>query len=431
MAETCSSNNSNGCSACGPSLSVWSIVESATPPVQGFGCLNGDPLEDQFEVYKSKFTEMTESSTSSNDSSNFWDHHKFNSSSNSSINSSQIYEYIISPYGSILVGLRSSSNSRYQAAGGGGGSVTPFEGGPVVYCGLFSLNASNTNYFNRTLQIACDSDTGNEYLINIDSGESRTINAGCGGWCFRGQCSPDCDTACQDPGIYNESTDPGSFTSASAEIVSCTEAISSIQSDNSSQIAACMENCPPSCCNVDYLDGQRMTATSSDSNASMSLSGLTNKDFFYGLAKQSVDTKTGISKENKPRNCKEDLCGSGGKDDCWGTGGNLYLPSKPTAIKALIKIAAPKEEFDKEYKSVSGKGIFYIPSEEDIEEGRTPCCNDDFSGTVVKEQGYGISAGPTFKEDYYAADGGEVTNESLEDEQLSYCYTIDNISFLD
>ena len=63
--------------------------------------------------------------------------------------------------------------------------------------------------------------------------------------------------------------------------------------------------------------------------------------------------------------------------------------------------------------------------------GKTPCCDDDFDGTVVKEQGYSLSTGSTFKEDYYAADGGEVTNESLEDEQLSYCYTIDNISFFD
>jgi hypothetical protein len=127
-------------------------------------------------------------------------------------------------------------------------------------------------------------------------------------------------------------------------------------------------------------------------------------------------------------------CGDGKKDDCWGGFGGFSVVDPSTTIsKAALKIGVIKEGFDKEYKSVSGKVKFYIPTEQDIEEGRTPCCNDDFSGTVVKETGYSLG-GSDFKEgQYLATDIGELSNKQFTayvGEFISVCVTIDSVSFI-
>jgi len=161
----------------------------------------------------------------------------------------------------------------------------------------------------------------------------------------------------------------------------------------------------------------------------------------YALVQSSVSTKIKIYENNQPHNCAEAICGDGGKDDCWGGAGSFQIAdnnlddpaaTSTTAQKLKFKIGTRKEEFNKEYKSVSGKIKFYIQSEKDAEEGRTPCCNDDFSGTVVKEQDYSISAGETFKNDYFASDAGDFDNndQSQVGKTINICYTIKNVSFI-
>ena len=158
-------------------------------------------------------------------------------------------------------------------------------------------------------------------------------------------------------------------------------------------------------------------------------------NFFYNIAKQIVNIKIQILEENKPQNCNEGTCGEG-KDACWGSASSFSITdnnlddsnaASTTAQKLKFKIAASKQGFDKTYKSVSGKVKFYYGGTG----GKTPCCDDDFDGTVVKETGYSISAGSTFKNDYFASDAGDFDNDdqSHVGETISICYTVDNISF--
>jgi hypothetical protein len=125
-------------------------------------------------------------------------------------------------------------------------------------------------------------------------------------------------------------------------------------------------------------------------------------------------------------------CGEGGKDDCWGGFGSFTFADPTVTIsRAALKIAVIKEGFNKKYKSVGGTVKFYIPSEQDIEEGRTPCCNDDFSGTVVKEVGYSLG-GSSFKEgQYLATDIGELSGSSGPAGQTAVaCIEIKSVSFI-
>jgi hypothetical protein len=162
-----------------------------------------------------------------------------------------------------------------------------------------------------------------------------------------------------------------------------------------------------------------------------------NLQFFYGLAQSSASKKADILKDNKPQNCAGTTCGEG-KDACWAlytgpyffiTDNNLDDPNanSTTAQKLKFKVATIKEGFDKTYKSVSGKVKFYYGGTD----GKTPCCNDDFDGTVVKEGGYSISAGSTFKDYLLASDGVDLDNsdQSAVGQNIYVCTTIDNISF--
>ena len=125
-------------------------------------------------------------------------------------------------------------------------------------------------------------------------------------------------------------------------------------------------------------------------------------------------------------------CGDGKKDDCWG-GFSSFTISNPTVTisKAALKIGVIKEEFNKKYKSVGGTVKFYIPSEQDIEDGRTPCCNDNFSGTVVTSMSFSLG-GSSFKEgQYLATDIGELSNSSgTVGQTIVACITINRVSFI-
>jgi hypothetical protein len=187
--------------------------------------------------------------------------------------------------------------------------------------------------------------------------------------------------------------------------------------------------CDPCCSTGDKKQCNATTTTSINDKRDLS--------FFYNLCQSSVSTKIGILEANQPQNCDGTTCGEG-KDACWGGGGcfgisdnNLDDPNaaSTTAQKLKFKIATIKEGFDKKYKSVSGKVKFYYGGTD----GKTPCCDDDFDGTVVKEAGYSISSGSsTFKNDYLASDAGDFDNndQTHVGETICPCITIDNVSLI-
>lgn len=160
--------------------------------------------------------------------------------------------------------------------------------------------------------------------------------------------------------------------------------------------------------------------------------------FIYSsLCEPSATTKIGILTDNQSQNCDGAKCGDGGKDDCWGDASSFLIADNnlddpeantTTSQKLKFKIGTLKEGFDKTYKSVSGTVKFYYGGEG----GKTPCCDDDFDGTVVKETGYSISAGSEFKSDYLASDAGDFDNndQSHVGETIDICYTVDNVSFI-
>jgi hypothetical protein len=149
----------------------------------------------------------------------------------------------------------------------------------------------------------------------------------------------------------------------------------------------------------------------------------------YDKPESIVDKQISKLKTNNlPAGCN---CGEG-KDACWGAFSSFTIANPTVTIsKAALKIGVIKEGFNKEYKSVGGTVKFYIPSSEDVEEDRTPCCSDDFSGTVVKEVGYSLG-GSDFKEGaFLATDIGELSNTSGPVGGIVVaCITIDDVSFI-
>lgn len=171
-------------------------------------------------------------------------------------------------------------------------------------------------------------------------------------------------------------------------------------------------------------------------NMTTTISDIKNLSFFYDLCKSSVSTKISILESNNPQNCAQDTCGEG-RDACWVAAGgfsiadnNLDDPnaSSTTSQKLKFKIAAPKEGFSKTYKSISGRVIFYYGGTG----GKTPCCDNDFDGTIAEERSYSISASSIFKDNYFAVDCGEFDNDdqSLVGETINICYTVDKIQFI-
>jgi hypothetical protein len=142
-----------------------------------------------------------------------------------------------------------------------------------------------------------------------------------------------------------------------------------------------------------------------------------------------------------PKNCCKCGGAEGDKDSCWGSFSDFVPPDvafqgKPRRVDEL-RVIVDKIMFDEgEYKSISGKVYFYFGGG-----GETPCCQDCggpecFSGTIVDDKPYSISAGNTMRIDdtlYYYLDIGNLDSSSLQayaEESIDACVTIDNISFI-
>lgn len=178
-----------------------------------------------------------------------------------------------------------------------------------------------------------------------------------------------------------------------------------------------------------YGDMGRATTTTSNTET---YSEPIDDNVLLGLASGSVSKKIRIFENNESQNCDGDKCGTGEKDDCWSTG-SFGIVEKPSVCRAKYKVYVEKEPFKKSYKSISGQLILYIPSEQDIEQGRTPCCNDDFSGTILQTNGFSINGSQTFKKDYVSSDAGNSDSSSFQNhigEGVGICIKITAVSFL-
>jgi hypothetical protein len=378
MAESCSSNIPNGCQVCGPGLVLFQLSASTSQNMVGKGCLNGDNPSPK-KVY---FSESSNASFNYNGSDNIID---------LSVNDTASYVYtenitcFIDVYGVIICTSTLSSNNSYS------------DNYHDKYNG--SSSAGSINCSKAPRKSSCEPDPETKCYLGGDCAKNPEFGCPDGpeGWnCLQETC--------------NDSLSCTSHTRSGSE-----------SSSISNQFY--------------YAQG------SGSYSFRRTISSTKNLSYFYDLCKSSVSTKISILTNNKPQNCAKTKCGDGGKDDCWGgaacfgiVDNNLDDPNatSTTSQKLKFKIGILKKEFNEEYKSVSGKIKFYIQSEKDAEEGRTPCCNDDFSGTVVKEQDYSISAGETFKNDYFASDAGDFDNndQSLVGKTINICYTIDKVSFI-
>lgn len=302
-----------------------------------------------------------------------------------------------------------------ETAGGGGSSsesaLYNYEIDVFGNIAIYTTSSTGTTYTywsNNPNQDASYSESGGSVSIN-------TVGAGT-------KCNPTQTTTtsnCSNYGEGNEGDDCRSIDCNFMNPESCTTSTS----ETSETISCSITN--------DCGANDQCTDTTTFSN-------LKNLSFFYGLCQSSASTKISILTNNEPQNCAGTKCGAGGKDDCWGSGGCFGITnnglSDPNAIsttaqKLKFKIGTAKEGFSKKYNSVSGKVKFYYGGTG----GKTPCCNEDFDGTVVKEAGYSISAGSTtFKNDYLASDAGDFdnSNQGLVGQTICSCFTVDNVSFI-
>lgn len=370
MASSCSSEN-NGCANCAPNLSLWSISASTSQSKVGHVRYSNYYAALIRILNYSYFTGKIPPCTLSGESGG----------GNGSFSSLAIYNYKIDTFGNIAIYITGS------------------------------YKASYTNTTDNPNQDPCCSQNGG-------SGNSQTVST-------ENKCNPTQTTTTEDCSNYGEGNEsdicpyPGITMSDCSSInpQDCTSSTSETE-----ETLAC-----------GYTLECGATTQCTDSTTYTNLKDL---QFFYGLCQSSVSTKINIFKNNNAQNCDGTTCGEG-KDACWGAAGSFSIvdnnlddpnANSTTSQKLKFKIATPKEGFDKKYKSISGRVIFYYGGTG----GKTPCCDDDFDGTIAEERSYSISAGSTFKDDYFAIDCGEFDNDdqSLVGETINICYTVDNIEFI-
>jgi hypothetical protein len=372
MPGSCSSNSLNGCAACGPGLVLFQLSASTSQSKVGHVRNSNYYANSSRKLNYFYFTGKIPPCTLSGESGG----------GNGSFNSTAIYIYEIDAFGNIAIYLTGSDNA------------------------IYTDTTDNPN------QDPCCFQFGG-------SGSSNTASA-------KNKCNPTETITTSDCSNYGEGNESDICPYPGTNMNDC----SSINpGDCTSSISETEETLT-----CGYSESCGATVQCTDSTTYVDLKNL---QFFYDLCKSSVSTKIGLLEPNQPQNCDGTTCG-GGKDDCWNGGGcfgisdnNLDDPNavSTTAQELQFKIGTLKEGFDKKYRSVSGTVKFYYGGTG----GKTPCCDDDFDGTVVESAGYSISAGSTFKNDYFAS--GVIaqfsnSNQSLVGETICPCYTIDSVSFI-
>jgi hypothetical protein len=371
MLESCSSNALNGCQVCGPGLVLFQLSASTSQSKAGHARYSKYYAMLIRILNYSYFTGNQPPCTLSGESG----------AGNGSFSSPAIYNYDIDAFGNIAIYITGSDNASYIDT------------------------TDNPN------QDPCCFAFGG-------SGESNTVSAG-------NKCNPTETTTTTNCSNYGEGNESDICPYPGINMNDCSSL------DPQDCTSSSNETNETLTCSYSLECGATTQCTDSTT-----YSNLKDLQFFYDLCKSSVSTKIGILGLNQKQNCAGTTCGED-KDACWGVfngsfsiaDNNLDDPNatSTTSQKLKFKIGTIKEGFDKTYKTVSGKVKFYYGGTD----GKTPCCNEDFDGTVVKEADYSISAGPTFKNDYLASDSGDFDNsdQGLVGETIGICYTIDNIKY--
>jgi hypothetical protein len=388
MANLCSSSQLNGCANCGSNLSLFAISTSVSQAKFGYACLD-----------ESAGGPFLATSTSSNLNSQGIETLICGADNTlCSYSFSSRLNYGVDSYGQIFIGTNSSLLYSYNSY---------FKDG-CGSCSPPNESFSTDNYSSQTIskRNACEED---KTTSSDPFGPPNLCMVPCD--------SPGCSNSYSCEKVINTDSDSTNFDGIFTPTPPCTDC------DGNPII------CPPPF-------GYSVTSNLS-ANIIQSVSNICTLSLVYGLCKSSAEVKISLLESNGPQDCQNGKCGDGKKDDCWGSASpfsivdnNLDDPNanSTTSQKLKFKIAAPKEGFDKKYKSISGRVILYYGGTE----GKTPCCDDDFDGTVVGENSYSISAGQTFKDDYFAANCGAFDNDdqSSVGETINICYTIDRITFI-
>lgn len=414
MPGKCSSQK-NGCATCSPSLSLWSIGAATSLNKEGFTCLVG---EDDYVYYTSS-------------------------------SKARYYEYILQIWASVNVAIDGICDFERPYTSWAGNSYLTSQKkyetdgfGNIYFYNLYSYNYFSKDAYNdyikkefkQTAEIDMNACPPKIDIISECKGESSIIYPAIP-WIPGSQDTmyDPCDEDHVMPGLATcgcENNPPIIASCGSGG--TCTESFDTL-ANNATYITPQGHG---------YCDGEVNGYTGCELTTNTNLTDRKGIKDLYDLCKSSMQTKMVILESNAPQDCNGTTCGEG-PDACWSTtssfgigDNNLNDPSGTSTIaqKIKFKIGAAKEGFDEKYRSISGKVIFYIPSEEDIEQDRTPCCNNDFDGSIVEEIKYALTAGSTFKDNYYAVDCGQFddTSESLVgvEEIISICYTVDEINFI-
>jgi len=407
MPGSCSSNIPNGCAGCGPALTLWVISSSSSLSALGHSAYDGSGKKYMSETISSssgcKMTSVGFTYYGTID-----DLKKFyyygNSSSKESGAVTNIYNYYIDKYGDIYIWMDINMNGNSSSSSTDTGEVTicyPTGQGRTTSKGSSVAGGTYTRKGSADeCSVVLDDKT------NCSSSYQSSIAVA--------STNPNCP----------QGSDSGNGTDCGFPSFSVNDPNPSATRKSENGSTNSVEGCPSS-----WLFDKTCT-TDCSVNKQANLSTEITPEFLYGKNKSIVQTKLSLLEKNEEQNCDGAKCGDGKKDDCWGYApGSFYLNGKNTgnSTKLKFKISALKEELQKKYKSVSGKIYFYYEGDD-----KTPCCNDDFGGTILKQLSYSVSTGSSeFKDDYLAVDCGDVDNGSLsENKYISICVTIDSVSFL-
>ena len=408
MGESCSSSKLNACAACGPGLVLFQLSASTSQSKVGYGCLDGSNASDRY-FNKSISYNGTRTSTLTYCAEGGGTDNETLVSNGSSSEISRT-ESFVNKFGDILFYTitDSSNNASFNltwvcGAYGANFNQSIYQIANPTDCPLNSNTQTITSCAYRAY--------GNDSCIDPPESYDESYSECCP--------FPESPQLCISNGPTCAELDPTTTTT-----VTCTN--ETISANASYDIPV---TCDPCCSTGDKKQCNATTTTSINNKRDLS--------FFYNLCQSSAGTKINILEKNEPQNCDGTTCGEG-KDACWGVFGgsfsiadnNLDDPNanSTTAQKLKFKIGTPKEGFSKKYTSVSGKVKFYYGGTG----GKTPCCNEDFDGTVVKEAGYSISSASTFKNDYLVSDSGDFdnSNQALVGQTIYACATVDSVSFI-
>lgn len=191
-------------------------------------------------------------------------------------------------------------------------------------------------------------------------------------------------------------------------------------------------NADPGCNESCGLSAQSLTAIEN-------LNGLQTLEQRYSVYAVQISNKIfELVKNNSPHSDGIGgitQCGDGAKDDCWGIVESIFFSPDINGCNAsnsqiALKVAVSSEDFSKKYASIKGKVILYSGGTG----GKTPCCNDDFDGTIENEYSFNLDGSSNFTPnglELSAQDLGSLNSANYnESVTFNICVSIEKIKFL-